>query len=82
MEDGRAIRLNFFSRHGEMVEEISFGVLQTLKSFFEETLHAVPDFVLDAPISGPQSTSQNPFVGIRDILPPPYDSKEQELMYA
>ncbi|XP_031374846.1 uncharacterized protein LOC116189356 isoform X2 [Punica granatum] len=62
--------------------DAAFQNCTTIKSFFEETLDAIPDFVLDAPISGPPLISENPFAGVRDKLPPPYDSKEQELMSA
>ncbi|KAI6670312.1 hypothetical protein NL676_005197 [Syzygium grande] len=54
----------------------------TMKSFFEETLDAIPDFVLDAPIVEVPSGSENPFANIRDVLPPPYKEREQEVLYA
>ncbi|XP_030444894.1 uncharacterized protein LOC115667176 isoform X3 [Syzygium oleosum] len=54
----------------------------TMKSFFEETLDAIPDFVLDAPIAEVPSGSENPFANIRDVLPPPYKEREQEVLYA
>lgn len=54
----------------------------TMKSFFEETLDALPDSVLDAPIGEVPSGSENPFANIRDLLPPPYKEKEQEVSYA
>ncbi|KAK4786298.1 hypothetical protein SAY86_002987 [Trapa natans] len=52
-----------------------------LESFFKETLDAIPDFILDSQISERLSGSENPFAGMQDILPPPYDLKEQEVMY-
>ncbi|PRQ54690.1 hypothetical protein RchiOBHm_Chr1g0316481 [Rosa chinensis] len=62
--------------------DAAFMHCTTMKSFFEETLIAIPDFVLDAPVGAPPSGSNDPFGNIHTLLPPPYESREQELQYA
>ncbi|KAM5552387.1 hypothetical protein ABKV19_026971 [Rosa sericea] len=62
--------------------DAAFMHCTTMKSFFEETLVAIPDFVLDAPVGAPPSGSNDPFANIHTLLPPPYESREQELQYA
>lgn len=54
----------------------------TMKSFFDETLVAIPDHVLDSPIGEPSSGGEDPFANIHTLLPPAYESREQELLYA
>lgn len=53
-----------------------------MKSFFDETLVAIPDHVLDSPIGEPSSGGEDPFANIHTLLPPAYESREQELLYA
>lgn len=59
-----------------------------MEAFLEETLDAIPDSVLDAPIlQGPSLASdKNPFAKVRDLLPPPYEydgtTKVEELSAA
>ncbi|XP_048442097.1 tRNA-dihydrouridine(20/20a) synthase [Pyrus x bretschneideri] len=54
----------------------------TMKEFFDETLVAIPDYVLDKPIGEPPSGSEDPFANIHSLLPPAYESRELELQYA
>ncbi|TQE12955.1 hypothetical protein C1H46_001330 [Malus baccata] len=54
----------------------------TMKEFFDETLVAIPDYVLDKPIGEPPSGSEDPFANIHSLLPPAYESRELELLYA
>lgn len=56
--------------------------LQTVKSFFEETLGAIPDSVLDAPISSVAIGFPDVFAAAKNVLPPPYTVREEELLYA
>ena len=53
-----------------------------MKEFFDETLVAIPDYVLDKPIGEPPSGSEDPFANIHSLLPPAYESRELELQYA
>ncbi|KAK4757949.1 hypothetical protein SAY87_019250 [Trapa incisa] len=61
--------------------DAAFRTCSTIKSFLEETLDDIPDYVLDATVAEPLGASRNPFAGIQDILPPPYKRNMQELMY-
>ncbi|WRX32351.1 hypothetical protein QQP08_024838 [Theobroma cacao] len=54
----------------------------TMKSFFEERLVAMPDSVLDSPIAGVPSGREDLCANVQDLLPPPYDVREQEAVYA
>ncbi|CAN0917350.1 tRNA-dihydrouridine(20/20a) synthase [Linum grandiflorum] len=56
--------------------------LQTIKSFFEETLVAIPDSVMDSPIAEAPLGRKDLFTNVEGILPPPYESGEEELGYA
>uniref|UniRef100_J3MS41 Uncharacterized protein n=1 Tax=Oryza brachyantha TaxID=4533 RepID=J3MS41_ORYBR len=50
----------------------SFG--QTLESFLEETLEAIPESVLDAPIGKDPSSEEGHFADMDSLLPPRYTS--------
>lgn len=54
----------------------------TMKSFFEETLVAIPDRVLDATIGEAPCQQVDKFSKVFDILPPPYTTREYEALYA
>ncbi|PSS26472.1 TRNA-dihydrouridine(20/20a) synthase [Actinidia chinensis var. chinensis] len=54
----------------------------TVKSFFEETLVAIPDSVLDATVGEAPSGSIDSFSKLSGLLPPPYSEREQEALYA
>ncbi|XP_020532900.1 tRNA-dihydrouridine(20/20a) synthase isoform X2 [Jatropha curcas] len=62
--------------------DAAFQNCTTIKSFFEETLVAIPDSVLDSPIAEVQPGRQDLFANVRGLLPPPYETKEEELAYA
>ncbi|KAK7334661.1 hypothetical protein VNO80_26422 [Phaseolus coccineus] len=47
----------------------------TIKSFFEETLVAIPDSVLDSPVAEPQYGRGDLFANIHNLLPPPYRTR-------
>ncbi|KAL0425627.1 UNVERIFIED_CONTAM: tRNA-dihydrouridine(20/20a) synthase [Sesamum radiatum] len=56
--------------------------LQTIKSFFEETLVAIPDSVLDSPITAAPIGFTDVFADAKRLLPPPHTVREEELLYA
>ncbi|XP_012475435.1 uncharacterized protein LOC105791765 isoform X1 [Gossypium raimondii] len=61
----------------------AFMHCKTMKSFFEETLVAIPDSVLDAPIAGGvPSGREDLFANVHDFLPPQYQAREEEALYA
>lgn len=45
-------------------------LLQTVKSFLEETLDAIPDAVLDKPLTREQSVEERYFADVDSLLPP------------
>lgn len=51
--------------------------MQTIESFFEETLVAIPDPVLDSPVSEPAPGRRDLFANINSLLPPPYKTREE-----
>ncbi|KAF8398398.1 hypothetical protein HHK36_017325 [Tetracentron sinense] len=54
----------------------------TIESFLEETLEAIPDSVLDStPAKGP-SGREDAFANMHGLLPPPYKSREREVVSA
>lgn len=46
--------------------------MQTVKSFLEETLDAIPDSVLDKPITREPSSEEGYFADVDSRLPPRY----------
>lgn len=49
-------------------------LLQTVESFLEETLVAIPDSVLDSTLTRPPSASEEDgLFNVEHLLPPPYD---------
>lgn len=54
----------------------------TVKSFLEESLVAIPDYVLDKPIVEVPPGNLDVFGKSKSLLPPPYLVAEEELMYA
>ncbi|KAI4333118.1 hypothetical protein L6164_017963 [Bauhinia variegata] len=62
--------------------DAAFRHFTTMKSFFEETLVAIPDSVLDAPVAEPVPGRADLFANIDSILPPPYKSREEDILYA
>ncbi|XP_059651862.1 uncharacterized protein LOC132299342 isoform X2 [Cornus florida] len=62
--------------------DAAFQHCTTIKSFFEETLGAIPDSVLDSPVGKPPSDFIDTFANLNGILPPPYTEREQDVLYA
>ncbi|CAN0864702.1 tRNA-dihydrouridine(20/20a) synthase [Linum grandiflorum] len=63
--------------------DAAFLKCKTVKSFFEESLEAIPDRVLDATVAAAPLGRQDLFANVKGILPPPYETREEEeLMYA
>uniref|UniRef100_A0A5B7BMY3 Putative tRNA-dihydrouridine(20a/20b) synthase [NAD(P)+]-like isoform X1 n=1 Tax=Davidia involucrata TaxID=16924 RepID=A0A5B7BMY3_DAVIN len=60
----------------------AFQHCTTIKSFFEETLVAIPDSVLDSPVGEAPSGCINAFANSKRLLPPPFTAREQEVLYA
>ncbi|XP_015881636.2 uncharacterized protein LOC107417541 [Ziziphus jujuba] len=63
--------------------DAAFQSCRTIKSFFEETLVAIPDYVMDSPIGElPPPASEDPFANIHSMLPPQYKTSEEDVLYA
>ncbi|PIN14087.1 tRNA-dihydrouridine synthase [Handroanthus impetiginosus] len=62
--------------------DAAFLNCKTIKSLFEETLVAIPDSVLDSPITAAPISFSDIFADAKNILPPPYTVQEKELLYA
>nr|XP_027074405.1 uncharacterized protein LOC113698698 isoform X2 [Coffea arabica] len=60
----------------------AFQHCTTIKSLLEETLVAIPDFVLDSPVGVAPSGCTEAFANSKSLLPPPYITTEKEIMYA
>ncbi|KAM7266811.1 hypothetical protein ACFE04_008977 [Oxalis oulophora] len=52
---------------------------KTMKSFFEETLVAIPDWVLDKPIGDAPVGREDLFTNVPKLLPPPYKVNEKQV---
>lgn len=46
--------------------------VQTVKTFLEETLDAIPDSVLDKPVNREPSSDEGYFANVDSLLPPKY----------
>ncbi|KAL5827375.1 hypothetical protein ACOSQ3_019216 [Xanthoceras sorbifolium] len=62
--------------------DAAFMHCTTVKSFLEETLVALPNSVLDSPIQEAPCGREDLFADVHNLLPPPYDAREQEVLYA
>ncbi|CAK9167673.1 unnamed protein product [Ilex paraguariensis] len=62
--------------------DAAFRNSTTVKSFLEETLVAIPDSVLDSPVTDAPSGCTEMFANSKDLLPPPYPAREQEVLCA
>ncbi|KAK2991743.1 hypothetical protein RJ640_015477 [Escallonia rubra] len=62
--------------------DAAFQHCTTLKAFFEETLVAIPDSVLDSTVAEAPSSCIDKFANSKNLLPPPYATSEQEILYA
>ncbi|XP_061353379.1 uncharacterized protein LOC133298146 isoform X2 [Gastrolobium bilobum] len=57
--------------------DAAFKNCTTMESFFEETLVAIPDSVLDSPVAEPPPGRGHLFADIDNLLPPPYKTREE-----
>ncbi|WJX49650.1 hypothetical protein P8452_36056 [Trifolium repens] len=62
--------------------DAAFRNCTTIKSFFEETLEAIPDSVLDSPVSEPPHGRTDLFDNIDSLLPAPYERREEVVLCA
>ncbi|GAA0166720.1 oxidoreductase [Lithospermum erythrorhizon] len=65
--------------------DTAFQHCTTVKSFLEEAMSEIPDFVMDSPIGEASSDCVNTFAKAKTLLPPPYtveEEEEEELVYA
>ncbi|CAJ2655198.1 unnamed protein product [Trifolium pratense] len=62
--------------------DAAFRNCTTIKSFFEETLEAIPDSVLDSPVLEPPPGRTDLFANIDSLLPTPYETKEEIVLCA
>ncbi|CAL0326186.1 unnamed protein product [Lupinus luteus] len=63
--------------------DAAFQTCKSIKSFFDETLVAIPDSVLDSPVAAePPSGRGDLFANINSILPPPYRTREEDAIFA
>ncbi|KAF6158549.1 hypothetical protein GIB67_040063 [Kingdonia uniflora] len=60
--------------------DAAFHRCETMKSFLEKTLDAIPDSVLDSTPDTNSCCSEDTFADIYGFLPPPYKFREQELL--
>lgn len=59
--------------------DAAFQHCKTVKSFFEETLVAIPDRVLDSSFGEMPTGCEDPFVNLDALLPPPYKPTEEKV---
>ncbi|KAK4842628.1 hypothetical protein QYF36_024960 [Acer negundo] len=62
--------------------DTAFQHCTTVKSFLDETLVAIPDYVLDSTVKEPPSGREDLFADVHNLLPPPYDAREPVVLYA
>ncbi|KAL2536727.1 FMN-linked oxidoreductase superfamily protein [Forsythia ovata] len=62
--------------------DAAFMHCTTIKSFFEETLVAIPDSVLDSLVAEAPTGFPGVFANSKNLLPLPYRVQEEELLYA
>ncbi|OIW13112.1 hypothetical protein TanjilG_08145 [Lupinus angustifolius] len=63
--------------------DAAFQTCKSIKSFFDETLVAIPDSVLDSPVAvEPPSGRGDLFANIDSLLPPPYRTREEDAIFA
>ncbi|CAK8575365.1 unnamed protein product [Lathyrus sativus] len=60
--------------------DAAFRNCTTMKSFFEETLEAIPGSVLDSPVSEPSPGRTNLFANVDSLLPPSYKTIEEAIV--
>ncbi|XP_019412853.1 PREDICTED: uncharacterized protein LOC109325144 [Lupinus angustifolius] len=62
--------------------DAAFRNCTTIKSFFEETLDAIPDSVLDSPVAELPPGREDLFANIDNLLPAPYRTREEIVICA
>jgi tRNA-dihydrouridine synthase A len=63
--------------------DAAFKECRSVGSLLEESLRAIPDCVLDSPISGsPESGDEDVFADVHNVLPPPYEAGEEIILCA
>ncbi|XP_044487729.1 tRNA-dihydrouridine(20/20a) synthase-like isoform X2 [Mangifera indica] len=62
--------------------DAAFLKCTTVQSFLEETIVAIPDTVLDSPIEDAPAGRKDLFADVNNLLPPPYETREEEVLYA
>ncbi|KAL6569902.1 hypothetical protein OROMI_014416 [Orobanche minor] len=65
--------------------DAAFFNCKTIKAFFEEALVAIPDSVLDSPVTQARIGFPDVFADIKNLLPPPYKvvrEEEEEVLFA
>ncbi|KAE9584867.1 hypothetical protein Lal_00024281 [Lupinus albus] len=63
--------------------DAAFQTCKSIKSFFDETLVAIPDSVLDSPVAAePPSGRGDLFANIDSLLPPPYRTREEDAIFS
>ncbi|CAI8611578.1 unnamed protein product [Vicia faba] len=60
--------------------DAAFRNCTTITSFFEETLEAIPDSVLDSPVTEPSPSRTDLFANVDSLLPPPYRTSEEAIV--
>ncbi|GMH04410.1 hypothetical protein Nepgr_006249 [Nepenthes gracilis] len=62
--------------------DAAFRHCTTIKAFLEETLVAIPDSVMDSAVVKAPVSHEDPFTNVQNLIPPPYEASEPELLYA
>ncbi|KAL8161757.1 hypothetical protein V2J09_013246 [Rumex salicifolius] len=63
--------------------DAAFKDCTTVESFFEETLNAIPDSVLDSPFSKMPPSREDHFASVDNLIPHPYEAPHKpQLLYA
>ncbi|KAL8171487.1 hypothetical protein V2J09_023291 [Rumex salicifolius] len=55
--------------------DAAFKTCKTVKSFLEETLTVIPDYVLDSPLARTLPSREDPFASVKHLIPPPYEAE-------
>ncbi|KAL9249488.1 tRNA-dihydrouridine(20/20a) synthase-like protein [Drosera capensis] len=62
--------------------DAAFHECGTVQSLLEETLGAIPDWVLDSPVVKPIPGREDLFSNVHNLMPPSYTVREPKLSYA
>lgn len=69
--------VNCYQKLGTLL--ISPLMLQTMKSFLDEVLPAIPDSVLDSSAVKEATGREDLFADVRRLLPPPYERESRKV---